>query len=346
MKRVSVALAIIGLSSSLKIFAAFPATNDPTLINIPQLPGGFFVGVSGFYLQPSATNGDLDYAVVTTGTAPNFHSDLKSVDSGYDWGWGINVGYIFPNTGNDINFSYVNYFGEDSNFVTGTNLNIINPNISLTGNVSNYANAKSEYDIDQVDVFGGQYINVGCRLILHPTLGMRWAQLERDISGTYIASDLSDGIASTTSTFSKEISDFNGIGPLLGLDASYYLIYGIGVVGHFDSAVLAGNMETKINTAVVTSTTPTIITTNTFHADDTTRVLPIVDAKLGLDYTYLLHNSKNSDLTLEAGWQFSHYYRALDRIYANTTGISATINQRKTSDIGFNGPYVNLVFHI
>lgn len=240
---------------------------------------------------------------------------------------------------------YFHYSGDNSNFVTGTNLNIINPIISLAGSIRNYASAKSEYDIDQVDVYGGQYINVGCRLILHPTMGLRWAQLERDITGTYIATTFEDDLTSITNTTSKETSDFNGIGAIVGLDATYYVVYGFGLVGHFDGGALVDNIQSQINTSQTISGIPTV-TTNQFKSDDNIRVAPVVDAKLGVDYTYLLYNAANSDLTLEVGWQFSHYYRAADRIYANGVGSETTIIAHKTSDVGFNGPYAYLVFHI
>ena len=34
-------------------------SGDPTLLNIPQNSGGFFIGGTAFYLQPNASNDDL-----------------------------------------------------------------------------------------------------------------------------------------------------------------------------------------------------------------------------------------------------------------------------------------------
>jgi len=98
MKRLSLALAAIGLSTG--ALAAYPAATDPTVVSVPQLPGGFFIGATGAYLQPSDSNGDLDYAsvdnfAVINGTTAAFSSQVKNVEPGYDWGWGVNVGYIF-----------------------------------------------------------------------------------------------------------------------------------------------------------------------------------------------------------------------------------------------------------
>lgn len=349
MKRLSIALAAIGLSASVGAFAALPATTDPALINIPQLPGGFFLGASGYYLQPSDMHNDLAYAVVNTGTSPSFNLHQKKIDPGYDWGWGVNVGYIFPNTGNDVNLSYFQLQTDDSDSVTGTQLNIINPQMSSALQIFGEwtsARAKAEYDIDQVDLTAGQFINIGCRLIVHPFTGLRWAQLDREIDGTYNGVSTSEPLNETVNT--KEESDYWGVGPIVGVDASYYIVYGFGAVGHFDSAVLVGNSDYKINTTtfITPSATP-LFAHNEFKTDDTTRVIPVVDAKLGLDYTYIFFNTANSDLTLEVGWQFTHYFNAVDRGYASDVGGPGEgIAIRDTIDVGLNGPYASLVLHI
>ena len=53
--------------------------------------------------------------------------------------------------------------------------------------------------------------------------------------------NMASSISQATS-FAEE-SDFQGIGPLIGVDASYYVGMGFGIVGHFDSALLVGNID-------------------------------------------------------------------------------------------------------
>lgn len=355
MKRLSIALAAIGLSASVGAFAALPAATDPTVVNVPQYPGGFFIGVTGYYLQASDTNGDLDYAAINTGTSPSFGSELKNIDPGYDWGWGANIGYIFPNTGNDVNLSYFHLDTDDSSSVTGTNLDIINPFTTAPSTFGSdwvSAKAKAEYDINQADLTAGQFINVGCRLILHPFTGLRWTSLDREITGTFVGNTGTTPSTANEIIRTKEESDYWGIGPIFGADASYYIAYGFGAVGHFDTAVLFGNID-DVKTNFTYQTNPKSATTGLFFGnktDETTRVVPVVDAKLGLDYTYLFYNNANSDLTLEVGWQFTNYFNAVDRVLVTVAGSSdstttATIAERKTSDVSLSGPYVSLVFH-
>jgi len=370
MKRLSIALAAIGLSAG--AFAALPATTDPTLVAVPQLPGGFVIGGTALYLQPSDTNGDLDYASVNTSTGATvtpffFHSSLKNIEPGYDWGWGLNVGYIFPNTGNDVNLSWFTFNNDDTAstflgvdsafgnilpifFSNGTHNGLI-PGLSTITS----ARSKVEYDLNQVDLTAGQFIDVGCRLILHPNVGLRWASLERKIHSFYIAPGSTFSISTSNtrdgSLETHEKSDFSGIGPLAGLDASYYIGMGFGAVAHVDSALLVGNIDVDSNAfetenTVITATQ--VFDNHTYNADDIQRVVPVVDMKLGLDYTYVFNNAANSDLTLEAGWQFSNYFNAVDRLHvvvADLPDLRGTIVNRTTSDFAIQGPYVSLVFH-
>jgi hypothetical protein len=375
MKKLSFALAAIGLSSS--IFAALPAATDPTIVNIPELDGGFVIGLMGDYLQPSPSNGDLDFFNPTTfGGGPSFSSKFYGVDPSYQWGWGANIGYVFPQTGNDINLSYSHLGTSDSHTLAPSELaalggtTLIGPLIILT-NTYFAAAPTAQYNLNQVDLTAGQLIDVGCRLRLHPNMGMRWASIDHKLNmnlglaQTFVFSPTGTVLATThNEIYFGNKSYFDGIGPLAGLDATYYIGRGFGAVAHADSALLIGDVNNKLinpTKANVTNldTSEVALFTVTDTIDSNRRMVPIVDAKLGLDYTYLFNNVKKSDLTLEAGWQTSQYYNAVDRIAATPFGYFLTavgtpiigftpihIIERITSRVGFNGPYATLVLHV
>lgn len=350
MKRISIALAVLGLSAG--ALAALPATTDPTLVAVPQLPGGFVIGLTAYYLEPSFTRGDLDYASVNLGTTEPFHSFVFNNEPGYDWGWGINIGYIFPNTGNDVNLNYIHFGNSKSGSVA------IPPDVgdivplfidpSITAFTIRAALSRAEYDLNQIDFTAGQFIDVSCRLILHPNIGLRWASVQRKLNDFYYAPTTT---ATSPSGFAviTEDSDFSGIGPLLGVDASYYLGMGFGAVAHFDSALLIGNIDSSAKSIMVPGGAG-IIGPIPFLAflniDNKQRIVPVTDEKLGLDYTYMFNNAANSDLTLEVGWQVSHYFNAIDRMVAVTAIDGSSIIGHRTSDFGISGPYVSLVLHI
>lgn len=398
MKRISLALAAIGLSVTAS--AALPAATDPTVVNVPQLVGGFIVGATVDYFQTSNTHGDLDYATINNTSGNFFSSNIKNVDPGYDWAWGINAGYIFANTGNDVNVSYLEIdntdFGDNlaSNSLhgVGQTANIINfpfdiPTGGALSGASSNAGVRSEYNLYQADFTVGQYLNIGCRLRLHPFTGIRWAQLERRINSTYGQSQtylleespsVVNTISNSQSATYAEKSDFRGLGPMVGFDTSYYIGRGIGVVGHFDAAALIGNTDASTDEVVFqnefshspvgdenfTASASSSVSFKT--SDNTCRIVPVLDAKLGADYTYLFHNSTISDhvsdLTLEAGWMVSNYFNVVDRLNTTTTTqnaftgfsppnpplppiIGVNITGRTTSDMEINGPYASLTLH-
>src|SRR5690606_18065544 len=84
-------------------------------------------------------------------------------------------------------------------------------------------------------------------------------------------------------------------------------------------------------------------------SDDVTRIVPALDAKLGLDYSHVFDNE--SVLTIEGGYQWTQYIDAIDRLDggAELSGFgqaqqqenfpaSVSVN-RTTSSVGFHGPY-------
>jgi hypothetical protein len=384
MKRLSIALAAIGLSAG--ALAAIPAGTDPTEVMVPQLPGGFVIGVTGYYLQGAFTDGDLDYAVINTGTTSPFFSRFADVDPGYDWGWGINAGYIFPGTPYDVNVNYIHWSSSDTDHTiipraiapAVQTVFITNPfngiGTAINGSPITLTDARAEYTLNQVDLTAGEYVFLGCRTIMHPFMGLRWADLERKLRTHVFASNtvpVPTGTAITTFATGGfenifERSDFDGIGPIFGVDASFYLAYGLGIVGHFDAAMLVGNTHTKtdqilinnmtINNAGVVTTRPAIFAN--FRGDSDRRIVPVIDAKLGGSYTFVFCNASNSDLTLEAGWQVSNYFNAIDRLTVIGAAVPLAgalpgqamvqqfaIQKRETSSFGFQGPYINLTFH-
>ncbi len=370
MKRLLVALVTIGLASTVGAYAALPGATDPTLVNVPQLPGGFVMGGSAFYLEASPTNGDLNYGSVNfpvTNSGLNFFSELATVDSSYDWGWAANIGYIFPNTGNDVNLSYFNFHSSHSdhtstfpnNFIGSDNFNPGQPgNSDLTSFFA--VDADASYNINQVDLTAGQYINVGCRLRLHPIVGLRYADVDRTLHTFGIKHAQNSGDDAYT-VIANDASDFSGIGPLAGIDGSYYMGMGFGAVAHADAAVLIGNIDDQLDIAsnyiTIPSTTIAINTIFNVRDDSNRRVVPVTDLKLGLDYSYMFNNAANSDVTFEIGYQASEYFNAVDNTTAFITSAAIAhdatlavpgasfVEAHKTSNVGLDGPYASLTFH-
>lgn len=396
MKRLTLALATIGLTA-----ASFNASAEIN-ISIPQLQGGLIAGITGLYVEPGSSHGDLDYVSVNNNsTSANPQLQAKAVEPGFDFGWGANLGYMFANTGNDVNLSYWHLNTSDSdstNAPAGGSLNSINSPLivkalQLSGITffNTQASAKADFRFNQVDLAAGQYINVGSRLQLHPFIGLRYADVKRTLNSNYAGfspSASSNGgtftsasgtaTATLTSTFSTsglitneavtETSDFDGIGPMAGMNFDLPITGGLGLQGGFSGALLAGDVDSKlqavasVNGGSISQSPPPVINI-TFvpgsaqfnFSSESRRIVPNLDANLGAYYRFTFENQ--SDVTLGVNYQVAEYWNALDRLKTNVNIVYPTDNQiqvpifsvgpltHQTANAFVQGVAVSLTYH-
>lgn len=384
MKKFSLALATAGLTASLGAYAAVPTDAQPYQVVVPNLKSGVEIFLEGLLVQPNSSN--LNYArVVSVGantTVPNTLSvtgttTINQINPGYDFGFRVGLGWIFPNSGNDVQLNWTHFDHSDSNttsagpgqaLITQAGVPFINlstptasfvPGVgiadltstnapSATGNVSNKYNA--------IDLDAGQFLDVGTRFRTRMFAGLRVAQIESNLSDSNLATYNVSTVSAPTVNIGTDTltendtqnSKFNGIGPRVGFDTSYHIADCFGVVGHFSGSLLVGQVKSNntffasdVFAPVAGSVLPT--TTDTFANNvnsnkDNGRVIPGFDSKLGLDYTYIFANQ--STLSIEAGYSWTDYVNAVDRIAVPAGGITST--SITTSDFSLQGPYLQL----
>lgn len=167
-------------------------------------------------------------------------------------------------------------------------------------------------------------------------------------------------------------SEFNGIGPRFGLSGTYNLGCGFGVSGGASTSLLVGDISSNFldvvtnNLSVVQagdasfsipvdvsaltgdygSFTDGLVIRDEMSADTYSyehpkelRVIPNIDANLGLNYTYQF--KRDSYLRVEVGYMTSHYWNCIDRL-SLTGAFAPEVRTRKTEDTNFDGPYVAL----
>lgn len=348
-----VLLATTGLTIASSTYAAMPTGAAPFQIIVPNLNRALELNLEALYLQP--TNSDLDYATLFNNVSNA--NTLNTANPSFEFGFRIGLGYVFPNSGNDVqlNWTHINPDSTDTtNFgtpSTGSNFLVSSAGISylLPSGSTNAMTTSSNTDInyDAVDLDVGQYLSLGTRLTTRLFMGLRYAQLKNDLTNTYSGAFADDATGSENDFYH---SKFTGIGPRFGIDASYNVWKCLGVVGHMSAALLVGQVEantTLSNTSTESSTTTS--STSSITADNQTRVVPAFDAKLGLDYSVPLQNGI-SYMTIEAGYQVTQYVDAMDRLNGNVgsspSDTSLQSTSRTTSSFGFNGPYLNVNFRI
>ncbi len=351
MSKLTVSIAAVTMAASLGAYAALPTGAAPFQVVVPNMKSGIEFTLEGLYLQP--TNSDFDYAtsIVSSSGSSSTATNISTVDPDYDLGFRIGLGYIFPDSGNDVQASWTHFSHNNTdsiNFGNGSTFDVItragSEYTSNDNSVTNLAvSSDADFKYDAVDLDVGQYISVGTRLQTRLFAGLRYAQVRNDLTDTY-AGDFSGAGDGTPALLAPipfsdvEVynSKFTGIGPRFGVDATYHVGNCFGIVGHVAAALLVGRVETSTNLSFQESgVSPSSVSVT---ADNQTRVVPAFDAQLGIDYTWPISNNASS-FTVEAGYQATQYVDAIDRLNTTFDGSPVT---RVTSGVGFNGPYLSL----
>jgi hypothetical protein len=266
---------------------------------------------------------------------------------------------------------------------------------------------RSSTQWSSVDLNFGQHLNIGGNFDLRMAAGLVWARINNELEVVYtgLATNISNnnqtaqGTTTVTTetdkqnsvTWMNEESTFRGFGPEIGFDGHYCITNtNFGLTGHLGGQMLIGSVDTDLSYAtantgqrsiantlsvggVVTQSTTNIVGrnadyfSNSVHDGKTNRLVPEVDANIGIDYTYHFINRCASDCSssfvVELGYQATKYFNALnafDRIggdinsFANIapdTPLPSVITNPpvhatslRSEDAFFHGPFLSVKF--
>ena len=256
----------------------------PGDVTIPCAMKQWDIGISALYLKPVYSTDNHFRA------AEPFH--LNDIDNKWDWGYQLTGSYHF-NTGNDLTLDWTHYD------VTAKN---------------NSFHVRQSNQFDQANFVFGQQVNFGTLYSARFFGGLQYAK----ISAEHIQNNL---IVQQISFNQINHADFNGVGPIFGIDFAYSIGHGLSITSNTATSVIYGTSRGNINTAaggiVVTATPYT----------SSKLVVPGLEEKLGINYQYQFAQGL---LTLDGGYQALNYFHVLNRL--PMTGV---IN----SDFGLFGPY-------
>lgn len=345
-KRLSLALLALGLSAP-----AFADTCNPFNVTVPNQQGGFTIGADALYLQPSVPNSAYNFSANTATTVtPPFvtNGSVNNVDTNYHWGFDVTAAYRIACTGNDISATWTHLSqnsDSDSVHLVGVTgpLDIGTVNADVTGSL--------QFNYDAVDLDVGQRVNFGDYFQFRTFAGVRWAQVEddSDVAAIY-ASQAATPIIQATQHFEQN-SKFNGIGPQVGFDGRYCLGYGFGLDANLTTSLLVGTTDNDVRyTQLPAATTSVVNRVVNLNVDSKDRVVPAIDASLGLDYTYNFNNCDRSSLVVQAGWKVVNYFDAANRVddsdvatFAGAAGrVVPGFGGDNSHNVAFQGPYAGI----
>src|SRR5262249_6011 len=148
----------------------------------------------------------------------------------YDFGFRVGLGYIFPDSGNDVQVNWTHFNHSDD--ATAVQSNVRGHNVTYHTDVN--------FKFNAVDLDVGQFVNIGTRLQTRLFMGLRGAELNMDRTRTKTVDNKPNAPILKVSS-----SKFSGIGPRIGIDTSYHVGERFGIVGHFATALLVGKVDSN-----------------------------------------------------------------------------------------------------
>lgn len=356
---------MIALSSSLLALGISSVSFAANPTSGLQSCGGFELGISGFYSRPGPHG--LDYTIRDTqdidlllddgAVVPN--GRIKTLDPDYDWNYEAHVGYVFPCIHSDIVLTYRN-FNESNHaftdaragsFVWATHFppEILDEFVdSPAGDQAIASLAIVDYDYRRWSLEFGHYVPTPCcGLNLRFLVGIDNVDLERKINRCYFDLELNGALAASTISNGNqnERSEFDAWGPRIGVDAEYCLYQGLAIVGHFNTTLFVGDEDYHFLAKAVDTDGELVdpLAQSVLHGKFKDRVVPNINTKLGLDYTFRFCNRSRTSLVIEAGYQVDHFFDAFRGIkFSGESDDEVGVSSTEYSNFELQGPYIGL----
>lgn len=135
-----------------------------------------------------------------------------------------------------------------------------------------------------------------------------------------------------------------GVGPQIGVDLNWYLGCDFAIVAKATGALLIGRNHSSTESASPQATTPVSVEQTN---DNDWRFVPAQNYRIGLNY-HLNPCGWCVRFNIEAGYELVTYFRAFDTIVERNdfnAGLGDLRSFDTFSNVGMNGPYVNLTIN-
>ena len=354
MKKAGFALASFGLATA-ALGGSYTEGCDCE-ITIPKYAGGIRVGVEALYFGVDIK--DTEYAFTFQQTLTDYVFRSHNVDTDKDWGYALELAYVAAGTGNDfvVNWTDQEFNASDTIALAGTNSDnseihtLLHQFFFDSGGDGVYdyvepgtpdpnfnsdeelASAKGSFSVDytKIDLEAGQAIQIGHDSVtLRFHAGLRYADIDTKFQGHFESNE--SGHSGYSANYKAE-SDWDGLGPRMGVDGNWHVGNGFTIVAEISAAVLVGDANSTQKWEDSDGET----SANDFHIAHRVSydhvVVPMIETRLGVNYAY--HFSNSSELNLEVGYQVTNYF-----------DVDYKVDNSGT-DVGFYGLYLKADYTI
>lgn len=310
------------------------------------------LGFTALFLQPTSSN--LHYvAEAEPLPAPTPNWRITDINPDYHFGFDLGLDLMLHQTNSNIMLNWEHFHSVDSRSKTVPSEDMLGPFFTIGPDASPYnkSHGHVHFKFDEANLDYGLLVNFGDRLQTNLFAGVSYAYIKETLTSKYANPDGTDRRTIRTP------SRFSGAGPQIGVDFNFRIIQGFHLTGNAAAALLIGSMK---NHTTYESVSPLLgglgITPpnkQTTHVRRRTQVVPGLEGKLGLAYSYTFY--KHYMVSLEAGYQAQIYLNAiqsvdmgsevpLNTVEPTTVGVYARTFQRNLSNFALAGPYITVDF--
>jgi hypothetical protein len=307
------AVAVLAFGSSAVFAGTMGPVCTPGNVTVPCPSTGWAFAGQALYLKPSFSG--YGYYGATVGTTSETYNSTPN-----NWGWGFKLeGAYYFNTGNDLDLNW--YHWDHTTNSTATSITFLAP-LNLGLNTITSVSASNEPKWDAVNLEFGQLAHFGEFKNIRFHGGVEWARIETNVNAS--------GTIVSPASISSNLK-YDGFGPRIGVDYAYNWGNGLAMYANGASALLVGTQkfnDTFVSSDIFGAATPTFT-----RSGSATFIVPELEAKLGLTYTYAM---AQGDLSLDVGWMWVNYFNALHD--ATIDGLGDT----HSTNFAVQGPFIGL----
>jgi hypothetical protein len=287
------AVAVLALGSSAVFAGTMGPVCTPGNVTVPCERTAWDFGVQALYLQPTNDFYTSHIRVEREGRdGIEVRDHFNSLDN--DWGWGFKLeGSYHFNTGNDLNINWYHYNKTTNRRVNALTVDAFGEDLALRLATS------AEPRWDAVNFELGQHVDFSEQKKIRFHGGAQYARIKHNFDAGLARRDRDgDDDRGRRRNFFDANTEFNGFGPRVGMDMSYFLGNGFAVYAKGATALLIGDSSFNVRLRPINDLGIRL------NGSKTTMV-PELEGKLGATYT---HSMAQGDLSLDAGYLWVNYF--------------------------------------
>jgi hypothetical protein len=293
--------AVLALGSSAVIAGTMGPVCTPGNVTVPCERTAWDIGGQAIDLQ--IINNE-DYS---------FFSGFGSERDHSRWNWGFQLeGSYHFSTGNDATVEWYHLDSGNHRFGFAT----------VAGD-DFYGYRNQKWDAVNGEV--GQFVDFSANNKIRFHGGFQFARVKTNRAVAEF-----DPVTATDIFSAERNAQYNGFGPRTGVDMNYIFAgYGLGIYAKAAAAILVGTAKFDGDVSPL----PLAPFGTGYIHGSRTAIVPELDAKLGVNYTYAM---AQGDLTLDGGYMWFNYFNAMN--------AAPRIDDHRMSDFSASGPYVGLKY--